>query len=322
MNLISLIKEYKDKKELEDKIELLEKIFSEKHEKFHNKTPINYNTNLELYFYSLFYIFSERTINMYKNNYVNKKKIESQIQKASIEKTRLLFLNKDKKYDETIKILDKELKYLPYIYGSFNEYLRNISIFINMTYENFNKRFDVEQLKDEKELLLFTDFMFFLSAYEFKDYGQDYINIWNDTFVDITIEDKNQICKSFSFNNHNFKIKDNTLISENAICGDGPYLIDNSDDYSFISLINYLFKVDHKQNFIELNQFLKIDRYMDKLYIKKIWNCWEQFLIKVFSSNLVKALFYKVFDHIDEKNKLSPYYFIDENEIKIIINNI
>ena len=53
MNLISLIKEY-EKKELDDKIKLLDKIESENIVKFHNTFPINYNSNLELYFYSLY----------------------------------------------------------------------------------------------------------------------------------------------------------------------------------------------------------------------------------------------------------------------------
>jgi len=47
MNLISLIKDYIDKIELDDKIELLEKIKLEKVENFHNLVPINYKVNLE-----------------------------------------------------------------------------------------------------------------------------------------------------------------------------------------------------------------------------------------------------------------------------------
>ena len=57
MKLISLIKEYKDKTILNEKIELIEKFKSEKVEAFRNLVPINYNINLELYFYSLYYNF-------------------------------------------------------------------------------------------------------------------------------------------------------------------------------------------------------------------------------------------------------------------------
>ena len=61
---------------------------------------------------------------------------------------------------------------------------------------------------------------------------------------------------------------------------------------------------------------------MEKLYIRKIWNYWENFLIKLFSSNVVKSLFIKLFENKNEKNILKPHFFIDENEIKLIINNI
>ena len=51
MNLILLIKEYQDKTKLEDKIELLDKIYLELFEEFDNNIPINYNVNLELFFF-------------------------------------------------------------------------------------------------------------------------------------------------------------------------------------------------------------------------------------------------------------------------------
>ena len=57
MNLIKLIKEYNSKKSLEEKIDLLDKIYLGIFEKFDNTIPINYNSNLELYFYSLYDMF-------------------------------------------------------------------------------------------------------------------------------------------------------------------------------------------------------------------------------------------------------------------------
>ena len=276
---------------------------------------------MELYFYSLYSIFYEKLLNLYKHNFVSPKDIETHILKIINEKPNLLLLNKDKQNEEKIILLDKKLEYIPYLYGSFNERLRNISNFIRKTHQNFCKRFNVNQLKEEKEILLITDYLFFLSFYEFKDDGFDYVNIWNDIFVDLPIEEKNEIAKSFSKNYNNFKINDNTLIV-NKIDEEVTYSIENIDDYSFLPLVNLLFKINHNPNLIELNKFLKVDKYMDKLYIRKIWKNWEQFLIKLFSSNVIKSLFYRIFDNINEKNKLIPYYFINENEIKTIINNI
>ena len=43
------------------------------------------------------------------------------------------------------------MKYIPYIYGTFNQSLENISSFITETYSNFNKRFEGNHLNDDKE---------------------------------------------------------------------------------------------------------------------------------------------------------------------------
>ena len=104
MNLISLIKEYRDKKSLDDKIELLEQIKFEKVENFHNLVPIKYNSNLELYFYSLYYEFYEKILNLYKNNFVNKDKIKSYIQSSTIEKSKLSIQNENSQNNNNKRI--------------------------------------------------------------------------------------------------------------------------------------------------------------------------------------------------------------------------
>jgi len=179
MKLISLIKEYLDKKTLNDKIELLEKIKLEKVDNYHNLVPIKYNANLELYLYSLYYELYEKILNLYKTNFVNKDKIQSYIESSTIEKSKLLLQNENSKNinNKRIEIIDKELEYIPYIYGTFNKSFKNISTFIRLTYDKFNMRFESNEFEDEKELLLFADYLFFLSYYEFEDDGSDYANI-------------------------------------------------------------------------------------------------------------------------------------------------
>ena len=316
MKLISLIKEYKDKTILNEKIDLIEKFKSERVEAFHNLVPINYNINLELYFYSLYYNFYEKIFNLYENNFISKEDLESYMQKYTIEKTKLSFQNENSQNNKRIELLDKELEYFPYIYGTFNKNFNNISIFLKATYDKFYKWFEKSKLKEEKELLLFADYLFFLSNYEFEDDAPDYAIIWNDTFEDLVIEEKIKLAKQFKI----FSINNNILRVENKICE--PYSIENIDDYSFRPLVEYLFHINYQPDLIELNKFLKIDRYMEKLYIRKIWNHWEQFLIKLFSSNVVNSLFIKIFENSIEGKKLKPHYFINEDEIKLIINNI
>ena len=322
MDLIKLIKEYNSKKSLEEKIDILDKIYLGIFEKFDNTIPINYNSNLELYFYSLYDMLNKQILNFCKENFVSQNKIKNYIKEPMIIKLNLLFSNMEENKDK-IKSLDKSIKFIPFIYGTFNEYLCNLSRFINKTYNNFYKRFENNQLKDEKEILLFTDYIFFISYFPFINlHAGEYANIWNDTFIDIKIEDKINIAKSFSIMNLNFKLDNNILKVENDLIEEEVYFISNIDDYSFIPLIRYLFIYKQEPDLIYLNKFLKIDKYNENLYIRKIWKPWENFLIKVFTSKLIKSLFYKISTSIKKNNNLSnPYLFLDEEEIKLIINN-
>jgi len=151
MDLIKLIKEYNSKKKLEEKIDLLDKIYLGFFEKFDNTIPINYNSNLELYFYSLYDMLNKQILNFCKENFVSQNKIKNYIKEPMIMQLNLLFSNMEENKDK-IKSLDKSVKYISFIYGTFNEYLCNLSRFINKTYNNFYKRFENNQLKDEKEI--------------------------------------------------------------------------------------------------------------------------------------------------------------------------
>ena len=124
MNLLSLIKEYVDKKKLNDKIQLLAQIESEKTEKFNNTFPINYNSNLELFFYSLYEMIYIQILSFFKNNTPIENEVATNIIGPTIEKSKLLFYN-EKENSETIKELDKQLRYIPFICGSFNGYMYN-----------------------------------------------------------------------------------------------------------------------------------------------------------------------------------------------------
>lgn len=324
MELISLIKEYKNKKKLDDKIELLDTIKSKNAVKFHSTCPVNYNSNLELFFYSLYEALCDQIIKFFQNNIVKEKNIKEHIIQPTIEKSQLLFID-EQKNSERIKFLERKLDYIPFIYGTFNQYFSNFANFIKSTNDNFCKRFEGDQFKNEKELLLFTDYIFFLSFYPFIIYdAKEYVNLWNDTFIDVKIEDKINLAKKFSVNDFTFKL-DNNILSVEDNSNDESYSIPNIDDYSFITLIHYLITISSKPDLAELNKFLKIDKYNEKLYIRTIWKSWEEFLIRVFSSNMIKSVFNKFFDDIKDlknnDNKSNPQSFFDKNEIKLIINN-
>ena len=290
MDLISLIKEYKNKKKLDDKIELLEKIKSQNVIKFHNTFPVNYNSNLELFFYTLYEALYDQIIKFFKNNIVKEQSFKDHIMQLTIERSQLMFSG-EQKNSLKIKELEKKLDYIPFIYGTFNGFFSNFAGFIKSTNDKFCKRFEGDFFKDEKELLLFTDYIFFLSYYPFMTYdAKEYVNLWNDTFIDMKIEDKINLAKYFSVNNFTFKLNNNILEVEDNLY-DESYSIPNIDDYSFITLIHYLPTISSKPDLIELNKFLKIDKYNEKIYIRTIWKSWEEFLIRVFSSNMIKSVF-------------------------------
>ena len=82
--------------------------------------------------------------------------------------------------------------------------------------------------------------------------AKEYVNLWNDTFIDMKIEDKINLAKYFSVNNFTFKLNNNILEVEDNLY-DESYSIPNIDDYSFITLIHYLPTISSKPDLIELN---------------------------------------------------------------------
>lgn len=127
----------------------------------------------------------------------------------------------------------------------------------------------------EEDLLLFGDYLFFLSNYEFSDSGENYQEIWNCTFEDISIEKKIELVELKNKSTRNtFRIENNSLYIKNKI---NQYSISNINNYCFEPLIRYLVNLFKQINCLELDKFLKIDKYMKELYIKKIWNVGKNF---------------------------------------------
>lgn len=326
-DLLALLKTYSEKNmDIISKVNIIEKIILEKPIKFHNNAPINYNENLELYFYSLFFNFYKNILCSYENNFIkNNAALEEDKMKLTIEKTKFSFLNdNDKDKDQVNKLYEKKLNYLSYIYGTFGNFLLNLSHFICNTYDNFSKKFLDKQMTEE-DILLFGDYLFFISNYQFIEQGEKYQFIWNNTFYDISVEEKKNIIqtleslKKSSGKKNIFKIDNNTLYIDDGI---NQYNIDNINNYSFQPLIFHLAKLCRKVGFLELQQFLKIDKYMKELYIKKIWKVWEKFMFQVLTSKISQSLFEEIFANIDHNKALVPHNIFNENEIKPIINNI
>ena len=335
-DLLLCLRKYYQTNNIEENVKIMKELGDKTAQDYRNTSPIDYKDNLELYFYALYYYFYSAIQSSYDNNLakddivkkyseeINEqiKKLKSSNKSEINDEIKLIKTSDKSKVDEKVEMLQEQLKYIPLIYGTYGKYLFNISYFIDETYEKFNKRFENFKLNEEKELFLYENYLFFLTNFPFHvDIAiRNYIHIWNDTFEDLKIVEKIDIVKNFSKDGKNFSITGNKLNVSNKL--NKKYIIENIDDYSLKPLLEYLNLINHVPDLIELNEFLKIDKYMGSLYIKKIWDTWESFLIKLFTSNVVKTLFDKMFKKKGSEDKLNPYHFIDENVIKLIINKV
>ena len=240
LNLIELIKKYRRNKDENLKIDILKQIKREKVEKYDNTTSINYDYNLELYIFSLYYHFYMHIENAKKNNFVKNEEYQMKLtmQKSGLEYKKNSWQN-SKESDNS----DKELEYKYLIYGTFDIFLKNLSSFLNYVYEKFCKRFLNNTLTKKEEIELFGDFLFFLSNYDFNDCGDKYKHIWNDSFEDLSFYEKVKIAETRSDSEHTFLLKDNLLYVKNY--NDENYSIGNIDNYSFLSLIRYLANISY-----------------------------------------------------------------------------
>lgn len=72
----------------------------------------------------------------------------------------------------------------------FKKYIPYLIEFLVLTNTNFKIKFWNLELKNIEDKLLFTDYIHFLSTYTFDELDDEYINIWNETFVPLTIKEK------------------------------------------------------------------------------------------------------------------------------------
>ena len=316
-NFISLIVEYKAQNTIEDKAKIIKRIICfENIKKYNCLMPVSSEDNLELYINILNYHFYENILNSFENNRI----LDNEENTKLLIKKNYLIIDTQQNNEEKIKLLEN----IQTIYGTFNLFLLNLSHFLDLVYAKFKKKFFNKKLQsDSEDLNLFEDFMLFLSIYSFKDRALKYVNIWNDSFCDLTLEEKNKIVKMNSNELKHYEIKNNTLLFVKTFSNETiTYSINEIDDYSLKPLIDYLGLSFEKPKDIELNRFLKINKYSRKLYIKSIWAHWSTFLIQMYSSPATQSAFSSLFFNKSNKCYTLHHLFIFGEEINLIINNI
>jgi len=149
------------------------------------------------------------------------------------------------------------------------------------------------------------------------------VSIWNDSFCDLTLEEKSKIVKMNSNEVKKYEIKNNTLFFSKTFLDEIIiYSINEIDNYSLEPLMDYLGISFEKPKDIELNRFLNINKYSNKLYIKSIWAIWSNFLIEMHSFPVTQSAFSSIFFNKDDNFYVLHHLFIFGEEINFIINNI
>ena len=96
----------------------------------------------------------------------------------------------------------------------------------------------------------------------------------------------------------------------------------------FIYYLKWFNKTDEKQykvietiiNEYEIEEHLRISKYKDELFIKKIYNIWKAYLIKIFCSKTIRTVFQKICSDVCKDFK--PYDFIVKEELSTIFDEI
>ena len=292
-NLLEKLNNLSKENDYEKKLKIIIDILDIKANKYKQTFPIFYFLNKELYFNSFYYLF----LKAIKNNYNILKCINEKIDVSTVKNNLKKKIN-----DLNIKILltssseDKiickekieELKKMSEnvqtcLESSFFNYINNLSSFISEVYDNFGKRFTKIfsnpkfEINDKTDLNLFTDFFIFLINFSFqKDDFNFHSEIWKDSLIHIPANDINY------YNNNKIIMK---LVEKNleVYIKQKKYTIENIDNYCIEPLI-YQIIGPKTMNAFDLNNFIRIDKYDDELFIKKHWGIFSNYICDILCS--------------------------------------
>ena len=188
----------------------------------------------------------------------------------------------------------------------FKEYIKYFSLFLSRIKTNFDKRFKDNNLLEEKDQLLFEDFIQLLCIYSFNGNEERLIILWNQAFIPLTLEEKLLIIeKENNWNKHGFGVtkyqlteNDNLNIIEN---GKIVYSIPNISNYDLITLLHDFYGKKRKEFYdYYLNKNLIPGSYYSELFVMKNKLPWTNLLTNILSSQVINKCIISVF-HINEE---------------------
>ena len=304
--------------ELENKIkELLDRIENEHKNKFKINFQLLPLDNVELFLNEIYWLLCENLyekINEFQNidideydNEQNKtygikklKEIMEMIEESKLYKN--IDPTKFEELNDKIKLQIEKLKYFEIAHNNrFKLYLKNMKQFFQDVVNNFNDKFKYNTFKSIEDIKLYEKFALFIGGYDFDKFEIKYINIWNESFKGLSLDQikkKLNILNQFYEKSKIFEIKNNNLEMK-MIFFDKTFIIENFEKYSFNSLINLLTekKDDCPISEFELLNSVKIQYYDSFIYNKILNDKWKNFFYNVFESPTISNLISTVYKY-------------------------
>ena len=262
------------------------------------------------------------------------KKTKEYIQESLKQLNESLLLNKEKQIiNDKIKNISNILNDLDsYLNTKFYDYIFNLSKFIYRVYENFLSRFKSNKIFNDNidiinnnDLNLFTDFMIFLSSYDFTSEETKYQFMWKDSFKHSSFEEIKyhynglKMIKNHSSIGIELNLSDNNILDNNNTIDNLIINIDNIDNYCIKSLLDHICISKRCLDNCEYNNFLRFDLFDEYLFIKKKWNEFIDYLTEIFCLPAIISVFECI---IGEAKFIKFYNFLTKNEIKSILNKV
>ena len=320
INLFNMLKMIEGKNG-NDKILKIIEILDLKNEKYKQTFPIFYTNNKELFFNSLLYRFIKSIKDYYENETIKIKKDDAiNLMKQYADKKLILQLSNDVNKKIKIKYINEIINHIDLLLTiDFNDYINNLSIFINSIYDNFIIKFEnndifkckeYDEKKQKNDINLFQDFMFFLSKFNFLNQAQLYFytTVWKETFCPIPLNNLN-----VNGNNYNMKIDKNDL---KFVINGKENIIKNINNYSskLIDILKCEISLYNKiPDLYELDKYLKFDKYDSNVFIKTHWNILKEYISEILCSNTIKSIYKEI-----HKKEIIIY---DKNQIIKILDN-
>ena len=328
IDLFEKIKNISYEKTKEGKLNKMIEILEMKNDKYEQSFPISYLINKELYFNSLIYYLNKQIQKTYtdekskdidENKIENKKKeYENKIKEINSLKT-LTEEEKNKKINELNKII-KNI-YICFC-NNFTSYILSLSKFIDKIFLAFQEKFsknsnifttDKYENEQKSDIYLFTDFIFFLIRFNFKDsHISFYIKIWKETFSPVFNPKDDYAIRDLML-----KYIDNDLliIYKNEDGSDDEIKIKNIDFYIHKLIDDIKENTIDKINCFEKMKYLKIDKFYSSIFIKSKWEIISNYIIEILLSQTLQDIYSRLYYS-------KEHVALNESDMKKIMDNL